>query len=167
MGNIALYRYNREWPECYQKQVARFQEWLPKRINYKVMHIGSTAIPGCITSGNLDIVIAAQSKLDLITIRDILMANGYRFVQPMSSLHHYVVVKGINKTASIYVHIIHAANPIFQDMKILRDHLIHNNRDRDVYNEIRVHLASLPNVTPISYTNEKIKFQKEILRKYR
>lgn len=167
MGKITLYRYNPGWPACYKKQVERFHEWIPKRINYKMMHIGSTAIPGCITSGNLDIVIAAQSKLDLITIRDVLMGNGYRFKQEMSSLHHYVVVKGINKTASIYVHIIHATNPILRDMVLLRDHLIRHNRDREVYNEIRVRTINLPNITLQGYNNEKIKYQKEILQKLR
>ena len=165
VNDIRIYQYNPCWVETYEKQVKRLQERLPKRIKARFMHVGSTAVPGCYTSGDMDIAHGIESPLDLITVRDVLLVNGYKYDQKHSALHHYVVTRAINGTLTVIVHIVCIGNPIWEDMYIFKDHLLRHNDVRDKYSDLRFQMTKIPNLSLDDYELEKRKFQKEIIRK--
>ena len=162
---INIYRYNKCWPYCYEKAVERIRKFLPAHIKTFFMHVGSTSIPGCFTSGNLDIALGIKNVLDLITIRDVLVAHGYKFDQLNSKLHHYIVTRAINGTLTVKVHIMVANCETWKRMYLFKDYLIHHNYARDAYSNLRYSMYKEPNITYPEYSYRKRLFQDEILAK--
>lgn len=160
---VKIYNYNPCWPECYERSVKKIKKFLPAHIKTYFMHVGSTSIPGSLTSGNLDIALGIRNVLDLITIRDIMVAHGYKFDVKNSKMHHYVVTRGINGTLTVKVHIIVVNSEPWRRMALFKDYLIHNNQARDAYSNLRYSLYKNETITYTEYSYQKRLFQDEIL----
>lgn len=162
---IPIYRYNKHWPECYFKQIARIKKYFPKHLRAYFMHVGSTSIPDCYTSGNLDIALGTSSVLDLITIRDVLAVHGYKNDNENSKLHHYVVTRGINGTLTVKIHIMVVNSQIWNEMYQFKTILSNNKKWKDKYNLLRFNLSLVDNCSLEEYSYQKRIFRERLLSK--
>ena len=162
---IKIYQYNPKWGESYENQLKRVKKNIPGYIKCHFMHVGSTSIPGCFTSGDMDIAVGVVRATDLITVRDVLAANGFKYRPELSRLHHYVVTRAINGTLTVKVRILQAGSPSWHEMYVFKNYLIRHNDVRDAYNSLRYNMTKIPNFSLEDYEKEKIKFQRETVAK--
>jgi GrpB-like predicted nucleotidyltransferase (UPF0157 family) len=159
---VVLVQYDAEWPRLYAREEARIRDALGKTA-LQVEHVGSTSIPGLAAKPIVDIVLVVPDSADEPAYVPALEAAGYvhRIREPDWFEHR--VLKGTDPKVNL--HVFSPECPEVERMLRFRDHLRHDQRDRDLYERTKRELAGRDWKYVQHYADAKSDVVEEILER--
>lgn len=133
-----------------------------------VEHVGSTAIPGTIGKGIIDIIVTCKDKPEQFAITQILSSKGYRqgeLQKPYDGRLFFCSVEGKSQAGDAHIHLVILNSYNHLEVIQFRDYLVSNPAEVENYNQEKRRLAELTSNDRSQYVLLKGPFVKEILRK--
>jgi GrpB-like predicted nucleotidyltransferase (UPF0157 family) len=136
---IEISDYDPSWPDTGRRAAAELIEALPGRL-IVVEHVGSTSVPGLAAKPVIDLM-AATLDLDQVTgVEDVLAGLGYRRVA--TGMPGRLLYRRTGPLLSCHLHVVTAATWDTRNERLLRDHLLGHDEDRDAYARLKRDLAT-------------------------
>jgi GrpB-like predicted nucleotidyltransferase (UPF0157 family) len=138
-GPIHLAEYDPSWPVLFSREAARIRAVLGRNA-IKVVHVGSTSVPGLAAKPVIDIVLTVADSSDEAAFVPALEAAGYvlRIREPAWFEHR--LFKGPD--TNVQVHVFTDGSPEVERMERFRDHLRVDQGDRELYERTKRELAA-------------------------
>lgn len=144
---ISLVPYDPMWPVRFEAEKRHLRACLPARLDGRIEHFGSTAVPGLLAKPIVDILVEVGSALESKTrMAPILEAQGYEyFWRPTfgNSTPPFYAWFIKRDPAGVRTHHIHMVEPDFDhwDGLLFRDYLIENPDVAKQYAALKQELA--------------------------
>lgn len=135
---MELKKYNQKWKVAFDREKARLEDMLREQRVASIEHIGATSVEGCSTLGTIDILLSVYDRLDFFTIKNILAAHGYQYIQGKSNdLDDLFFIRRNSKKQIIAtIHLVHYASITYQEYILFKFYLLEGN-NAFKYNERR------------------------------
>jgi GrpB-like predicted nucleotidyltransferase (UPF0157 family) len=133
-----------------------------------IEHVGSTAIPGTIGKGIIDIVVTCQDKSVQFAIIETLTTGGYRqgeLQKPYDGRLFFCSVEGKSQAGDVHLHLVIQNSTNHLEVTQFRDYLLGNPELVESYNEEKQRLAKLTDNDRSQYVVLKGPFIKKMLDK--
>ena len=140
-GAVRLELSSDEWNSAFREEHELLSQSL-HRFQWKIEHIGSTAVPGLIAKPILDICIGipAGERVEPCIPRIVEIGYTYRGDAGISGGHLFVKeVRDLVRTH--HVHVVNVDDPQWDSYLQLRDYLRHDQAARDIYAKEKQALA--------------------------
>ena len=168
---IDVMPYSPDWPEMFEKEKAHLIAVLPAELIGRVVHFGSTAVPGLAAKPIIDILVevfdmtAAKTRL-----APILEDEGYDYLFRPSfgdSTPPFYAWFIKRNAAGERTHHIHMVEPHFEHWQRLRfrDYLIAHPEARDAYGALKETLSRTHPNDRVAYTEGKTAFILKVMSK--
>ncbi len=187
---IALAAYSPYWKLYYQKEQNRILTQLQKsKLTARVEHIGSTSIVGLAAKPTIDILIGIPAHLELDSYISALQKQGYIYVSKYNEslpLRRFFIKikpmalwdktqgKEIKKEGKMplrssferlfHIHLVHANTAFYQEHIAFRNHLRKSEKDREFYQNLKIHLSRQDWAKEGDYAQAKAPFIQGILQ---
>jgi GrpB-like predicted nucleotidyltransferase (UPF0157 family) len=159
-GPIEIVDYNPEWPRLYQREEARIRAALGDRV-LQIEHAGSTSVPGLAAKPRIDIVLVVANTADEPAYVPALESAGYILRIREPDWYEHRVFKGPD--TDVNLHVFPANCPEVDRMLRFRDHLRHNEADRQLYERTKRDLATRDWKYTQNYADAKTEVVEEII----
>ncbi|MCG8618209.1 MAG: GrpB family protein [Desulfobacterales bacterium] len=158
---VLLSEYRPEWPVLFEKEKAHIQDCLGDCLQFRIVHIGSTAVPGLTAKPTIDILVEIPGDEDAETqIIRRMTAGGYQHVADHRD--HLMMVQGYTPEGfngqCIHVHMAPAARIDLWQRIRFRDYLIAHPEVAAEYAELKRGLAVEFRYDRDAYTAAKTEF---------
>lgn len=166
MSKYVFKPYNDIFPELFAKEKLRLSKYLTGE--YRIEHIGSTAVSGLGGKGIIDIYLVA-TKQDLDRISKETLKSGYESRPKVGADQH--VFQRINLpdplegTRRYHIHISYPEAKDFKQAMAFRDYLRNHPKDVDKYSQAKKEAAENSNQDKDQYMAIKTPAIQEILSK--
>jgi GrpB-like predicted nucleotidyltransferase (UPF0157 family) len=159
--------YSPIFSELFEKEKQRLSKYLTG--NYKIEHIGSTAVPGLGGKGIIDIYIVAPRK-DLERISKELISAGYEYRPKGSRLvqhvyHRIDLPDPIEGTRRYHMHLNYLEAKDFKKALAFRDYLREHPKEAKEYAKVKKKAIKEGKRETLSYLAAKSSIIQEILKK--
>lgn len=167
MSKYVFEPYNAIFPVLYEAEKKRLRNLLTG--NYKIEHVGSTAVPELGGKGIIDIYITVP-KEKLLNTSQKLLDMGYQYGKTASKKPPYIFHKIIlpDPLENKRLYHVHLSYPEYEDYVnaiAFRDYLRTHPKDMQKYSEIKQKAALEANENRNIYIRVKSPFMQEILKK--
>lgn len=166
MNKYVFKPYEEIFPDLFDKEKLRLQHFLTG--NYRIEHIGSTAIPDLGGKGIIDIYIAT-AETNLQTVKDQLVKARYEYRPQASTLEHLFfrvdLPDPIEKTRRYHIHLANFDSEDYKKTVAFRDYLRSHPIETKQYAEIKIKATKVANEDKDEYMKIKSPFMQEILHK--
>ncbi len=167
MSRYVFKPYNKIFSQLFEKEKERLSEYLTG--NYKIEHLGSTAVSGLGGKGIIDIFIVAGKK-DLKKISRELINAGYEYRSKGSKLvqHDFLRIELPDPLEGIrryHMHLNHFGAKDFKEAVAFRDYLREHPKETKKYEEAKKKAVKEGNQDRDSYMAAKSPILQEILEK--
>jgi len=111
MVKLKLIKYSEKFPVLFKREKAKLEKILTK--DAIIEHTGSSAVPGLIGKGNIDISVSVNKK-SLMKNAANLKKAGYALKSKafnMKSIMFFGICKEDGKTREVHIHLTHSDNP--------------------------------------------------------
>jgi GrpB-like predicted nucleotidyltransferase (UPF0157 family) len=158
---LVIADYDPVWPKIYGEHEARVRAALGASA-LQIEHIGSTSVPGLAAKPIIDILVTVDDITAEEDYLDPLLAVGYllRVREP-----GHRMLRSVN--LDVHVHVLQTGDHVADDHLLLRDHLRHNEADRDAYERTKRSLAAMNWTDMNAYANAKTPVITEIRNRAR
>ena len=189
--DVKIEKHNPYWKLYYQKEKARIgRELSNNNLSATIEHIGSTAVVDLAAKPILDIMLGIPVGADLDRTIPIFRELGYIYVSKYNDImpfrRFFIKLKSrgvlgkkqpkeITKTDEmpskkkferlVHIHLVHLDTLFYQKHIAFRNHLQKNKEDRDLYQQLKLHLAGLDWELEADYAQAKSSFISSILTK--
>ena len=134
---LVITDHDSNWPVIYRQHETRIRAALGATA-LQIEHIGSTAVPGLAAKPIIDILVTVDNISAEEEYLVPLLAAGYR-LRVREPGHRMVRTPELD----VHVHIVQTGDSAADDYLLLRDHLRHNEADRDLYERTKRSLAAM------------------------
>lgn len=134
---LIIAQYDSNWPVIYRQHEARIRAALDARA-LLIEHIGSTSVPGLAAKPIIDILVTVGDVTAEEQYLAPLLTAGYR-LRVREPGHRMVRTPELD----VHVHILQTGDSAADDYLLLRDHLRHNEADRELYERTKRALAAM------------------------
>ena len=165
--SLELSYHRPDWVFEYTKTVKHMREVIPSSIKVCFMHVGSTAVRGLRCRPIIDLVVGVINPLDLITVRDILNINGYKYNEERSTIFDLFLEKRGMGKQRFNIHVVAFDGPKWKDMFDYTEYLKENPKVAKEFGNFKTELVMKRKVPYIVYEREKAKYISELLKKIR
>lgn len=188
---IELVAHNPYWKLEFEKEAARIRaNFVKTGIKATVSHIGSTAIPGLMAKPTIDILVGLEAQEALDTCIAAFKKGNYIYVSKYNSImpfrRFFIKIKASNPKIkwqkdeigleddmplrqhykrNFHVHVVHKETVFFARHMAFVQHLKRDAVDRQVYQDLKVHLSQLDWETGNDYAQAKSGLITEIMQK--
>ena len=165
---IILSEYNPEWPEWYAEEADRLSHLFGSESIVRIMHIGSTSVPGLAAKPTIDILLEIGESVDIENLIAVLPENEYICLrqQTIPTPDSVIFLKGYTDTGfAEKVFHIHVRNPGDWDELYFRDYLIAHPEAVSEYAALKRKLLKDYEHDRDGYTEAKGKFIKEYTKR--
>ncbi len=132
-----------------------------------IEHFGSTAIPGTIGKGIIDILVSVNEE-DQLKIKDLLISSGYRRGElnkkPDGRLF-FCNVMGQSQAGDIHLHLVIKNSENRLQVIRFRDYLLSHPKEIELYNQEKRRLAKTTGYNRHEYTSQKAGFIRKLIGK--
>ena len=136
---IVIAAHNPAWPRRFGREEAQIRgAFGPAALS--VEHVGSTSVPGLAAKPIVDILLVVEDAGNEDSYLPALEEAGYvlRVREPDFEEHRMFRTPG----KDVHVHVFSPGSSEVERLLLLRDHLRHNEEDRELYAETKRELAS-------------------------
>lgn len=166
MNKYVFKPYNPIFPELFEKEKERLSKHITGE--YRIEHVGSTAVPGVGGKGIIDIYVVASNE-DIDRISEEVLSSGYLYRPRVSEdqhvFHRIDLPDPIEGTRRYHIHINNYDAEDFIHAIKFRDYLRKHPEDVEKYAEIKKKAADQANQDKDKYMDIKTPVIQEILRK--
>jgi GrpB-like predicted nucleotidyltransferase (UPF0157 family) len=135
---IEIRDYDPAWRDHASRAIEEVVAALPGRI-VAAEHVGSTAVPGLAAKPVIDLM-AATSDLDGVrAYEDQLGRLGYERIE--TGMSDRLFYRRAGEVVSYHLHVVASSSWDSRNERLLRDHLLRNDHDRDEYARLKRDLA--------------------------
>jgi GrpB-like predicted nucleotidyltransferase (UPF0157 family) len=159
-GPIVIVDYDPAWPRLYDREEARIRAALGDRV-LQIEHAGSTSVPGLAAKPRIDIVLVVANTADEASYVPALEAEGYVLRIREPDWYEHRVFKGPD--TDVNLHVFPANCPEVDRMLRFRDHLRHDEADRNLYERTKRDLAKRDWKYTQNYADAKTAVVEEII----
>lgn len=161
---ISIYPYSAEYNKKFKEEKAKLQGILGGKC--RIEHFGSTAIPGVLGKGVVDVIIGFNSWVDVQKAIPLLQANGYSLSYNKQGEGRIFLSTTGEKESSfldIHLHLTNKNSAVFKNALFFRDYLKKNKQLRRQYNELKKQIIKTVKGDRSLYTKLKSNFIKKVL----
>lgn len=166
MNKYSYRPYKKEFPLIYQREKELIQQNI--KGDYKIEHIGSTAIPGLGGKGIIDIMIGIKQD-EMISILKHAEKIGYIYVPqantPNRLFFYKPYPKDFDKEIAFHLHITDIKSKDWENALLFRDYLNTHPKDLKEYAKVKQQAAIIANGDRDVYMKAKEEVIKRILKK--
>ena len=160
---IKLAPYDKNWSQEFQTEKKRLEKILGSKA-VAIEHIGSTAIPNMSAKQIIDILVGVET-LKKEGIRCVKLLEEYSLRYKKRTKIRYFVVKGDDSTRTHNIHIARFKGRRWNKLLAFRNYLRSHPRAAKEYNTLKKELEKSYGSKPKLYTEKKLNFVKNILKK--
>ena len=140
---IRIYKFSEQWRGYFEKEKAILLNALKGYKIDKVEHIGATSVVLCNTAGTIDLLLSIPSKMDMFTIKNILLRQGYLYNDSMSNNDVFLFYrKDKNNNVLSTIRLVEFASETYNNIKLFKFYLKEKDEHVIKYNEFRYSLAT-------------------------
>lgn len=161
---LELSYHRPEWKTEYTNLVSQIKKIVPKSINLCFMHVGSTAVRGLTARPIIDVAIGVINPLDLFTVRDIMVVNGFRFNEERSTIYDLFMEKRGMGKQRFNIHIVEFDSKRWKDMFNFTVYLQANKEAAKKYAEFKTNLLFKKDIPYEQYEAAKAEYIKELIK---
>ena len=143
-NDIALEQYNPEWAQQFENDRQFLAQFFADDVNLDwaehppvIEHIGSTAIPGVVSKGGIDIAVGLQSPSHVYDGAMNLLEMGYKFRKQYPGKIHAMLLNEEGECVNT-VHLMGEETSEYQMLVNFRDYLRSNPDALERYNEAKI-----------------------------
>ena len=130
--------FNDNWKHYFSREKEKLLSILKGQDICDIEHIGATSVVLCKTAGTIDILISIPDMVEMFTIKNLLVKNGYRFVESMSNdLDELVFMRVHNGKVVCTVRLMEQACDKYRDIILFKCYLRASKKNVIKYNEYR------------------------------
>jgi GrpB-like predicted nucleotidyltransferase (UPF0157 family) len=162
---IILSEYKPVWEKNYLKERSVVEQAIGSHNIVRINHIGSTAIPGCISKPSVDILVEIKDDVDTAKLISNMQLRKYIYLeQQKNPPPHMMFIKGYTpegfKGQVFHVHVRYGGN---WDELYFRDYLLSHPEIADEYGRLKQSLKPRFEYDRDGYTDAKTEFIKRIV----
>lgn len=161
---IYIYPYSVEYNKKFREEKTKLQGILGGEC--RIEHCGSTAIPGVLGKGVVDIMIGFDSWADVQKAIPLLQINGYILSYDKERKDRIFLSTAGEKESSfldVHLHLINKNSAVFKNALLFRDYLKKNKQLRRQYNELKKQIIKTVKGDRRLYTKLKSNFIEKVL----
>jgi GrpB-like predicted nucleotidyltransferase (UPF0157 family) len=168
---VEVVAYDTIWPALFEQERQHLRSCLPPELVQRIVHFGSTAIPGISAKPIIDILVEVTSLEETRKqIAPILEAQGYDYFWRPSwgddtpPFYAWFIKRDRNGNRT---HHIHMVEPDFEHWErlLFRDYLIDHPDIARQYSELKERISKRHRNNRIAYTDAKTEFIKTVTEK--
>jgi len=153
--------YSKNYPKSYQKE----KRILSKLGKFKIHHVGSTAVPGIIGKGWIDILIIAKNKKQREDLIKKLEKKGYK--KAKTRRKERIFLSKLKNAQRYNLHLYLKGNRKAADKTLFRDFLIKNPKEASNYEKFKKDILKKAKGERVAYKKLKRDYFKKIMKKIR
>jgi GrpB-like predicted nucleotidyltransferase (UPF0157 family) len=157
---IEIHAYDREWPRQYAREEARIRSILGDRV-VRIEHVGSTSVPGLPAKPIIDIALEVPDSAEEETYVPDMEAAGYTLHVREPEWFEHRLFK--SPDAVVNLHVFAAGSEEVDRMVLFRDWLRGSAADRELYADVKRHLAKRDWKYTQQYADAKTEIVREIM----
>lgn len=150
--------FHNGWKLLFDKEKENLKKILRKQNISSIEHVGSTSVVMCKAAGTIDIVISIPDMIEMFTIKNLLVKNGYRFIKSMSDEKVLVFMRVENGRVVCSIKLMEHACDFYNDILLFKHYLRANKKNVIKYNEYREVLLQQCNGDGKKYHEGKIDY---------
>ncbi len=134
----------------------------------QVEHIGSTALPGSLGKGIIDVLLICTSPEEQLPIRDTLVANGYiqgELNKVPDGRLFFVSIPDKTEAGDLHLHVVVKDSKNLESL-LFRNYLLTHPEEIDKYNEEKQRLAHLTHRDRYEYAVKKAMYIEAMMKKF-
>ncbi len=167
--DVAVVPYDPQWPVLFREEKERLRSCLPLELIGRIVHFGSTAVPGLAAKPIVDMLVEVTSLEELKRrVVPILETNGYDYFwrptwgDDTPPWHAWFIRRN---TGGIRTHHIHMVERDFEhwDRLLFRDYLIKHRWAALEYQSLKMQLALAHPNDRVAYTKGKTEFIAKVM----
>lgn len=163
-----LLPFDNKWKEFYAYEKALLLHVLKGQKIVNIEHVGATSVVMCGTCGTIDVLCGIQTSLDFITIKNILVRQGYTFIENQSDyLSHLLFVRrNPNKQIVATIRLVEYGSDVYNRIMAFKYYLKERDSNVRKYNEFRSALLEKYNGDMSQYQIVKSDYIESILNDF-
>ena len=104
----------------------------------EIEHIGATSVVLCKTCGTIDLLCSIPSKIDFVTIKNLLVSRGYQYLASMSNEDCYTFARRNEKNQIVSLtRVVEQASKVYQELILFKHYLREKEKHVLTYNQFR------------------------------
>ena len=164
---LKLIDFNDNWKEIFLKEKEELLRALRGQKVLEVEHVGATSVVLCKTCGTIDLLCSIQSKLDFITIKNLLVTRGYQYLASLSTDDCYVYARRNEKKQIVSLtRVVEQASTIHKEIVLFKHYLREKEKHVRTYNQFRQALLQQCGGDAKKYQETKRNYIKSILNDF-
>ena len=153
-----LLPYNNTWKLFFKKEKENLLSILKGQEISDIEHIGSTSVVLCKAAGTIDVLLSIPDPVEIFTIKNILVKNGYKYIDSMSKVNSFMFMRVHNGKVVATIRVMEHACPEYMDIILFKCFLQANKKNVMKYNEYREILLKQCNGDGKKYHEGKIDY---------
>ena len=132
----------------------------------RIDHVGSTAIPGIMGKGIIDILVGVENSVEFESIRDILVGMGY-YPSERSRTDIYQFFASTTEETGVgdtHIHLVIRDTDRYDEFLILRDYLLDNPSEAIAYSNHKKEILSR-NLSRAEYRETKSRYVSALIER--
>jgi GrpB-like predicted nucleotidyltransferase (UPF0157 family) len=163
---VEIEPYDPSWPERFDREAAAIRRALGDGFAYRVVHVGSTAVPGLAAKPIIDVALEVPDRARWSSLVAPLAGLGYVHWAENPDTTKMFFVKGMPPFGTRRTHHVHVHAPeAVATLVRFRDHLRSHPDDAARYEAVKRELAERHPTDRDVYTSGKAEFVRAVLRK--
>ena len=150
--------FDDNWKFYFKKEKEKLLELLKKQKISSIEHIGSTSVVMCKAAGTIDILLSIPDKIEMFTIKNILVANGYKFIDSRSDMDCFMFMRLYNGNVVCTIRLVEHASELYNNIMLFKHYLRSNRMNVKKYNEFRETVLAKFNGDGKRYYEEKVNY---------
>ena len=150
--------FDDNWKFYFKKERDNLLELFKKQDISAIEHIGSTSVVMCKAAGTIDILVSIPDTIEMFTIKNILVSNGYKFIDSMSDMDCFVFMRVYKGKVVCTIRVMEHASEKYNDFMLFKYYLRSNRMNVKKYNEFREKILAKFNGDGKRYYEEKINY---------
>lgn len=167
---VALRPYDPEWPRMFADEARHLRACLPAGLIGRIVHFGSTAVPGLAAKPIVDMLIEVPSLLDVHrSIAPELEQQGYEYFwrpswrDALTPEYTWFIKRNALGQRTHHLHMLEPDSPDWERV-LFRDYLILHPEIARQYERLKHHIAAQSPQDRIAYAREKTRFITTVTR---
>ncbi len=163
---VEIEPYDPSWPERFEREAGAIRRALGDGFVYRVVHVGSTAVPGLAAKPIVDVALEVPDRARWASLVAPLASIGYVHWAENPDTTTMFFVKGMPPFGARRTHHVHVHAPdAVAALLRFRDHLRSHPDDAARYESVKRELAARHPTDRDAYTSGKEQFVRDVLRK--
>ena len=163
-----LLPFSNNWKDYFAQEKALLLRALQGQKVSKIEHVGATSVVLCGTAGTIDVLLGIPNSLDLITIKNILVRKGYRFIEGQSDYLNmlFFVRRNQNNQIVATIRVVEYGSDVYNRIMAFKYYLKERDANVKTYNDFRNALLEKTNGDMPQYQKVKQDYIESVLHDF-